>query len=257
MSTSRQPSGSQRGAQAVAHRDERRRRRRGLLWLLLALLLAAVAAAIVLPLALNGNDDEKQASSRARQSRTTGSGHAAAGDSGQRTAGGSGRGASGNSGQRAADDSGQATAGAANGTASDKSGQGAANDSGQAAGRSGGSPSLTASGASLVARPSTLSRYVGRDARGRAVVVQKVVSGNGFWIGTSRRSRVYVEYGGRVGPDETRQFRPRVGARVHLVGPVRAAPRNPARTLKLGPADAKLVRRQGAFINADRVKRAA
>jgi hypothetical protein len=79
----------------------------------------------------------------------------------------------------------------------------------------------------------------------------------GSGIGTSRRSRVYVEYGGSVGPDETKQFRPGVGDRVDLVGPVRLAPRNPARTLKLGPADTKLVRRHGAFINADRVKRAA
>jgi hypothetical protein len=100
---------------------------------------------------------------------------------------------------------------------------------------------------------------VGDSAQGRDVVVQSVVRGEGdpnalegFWVGSSAQDRVYVEWGGDVGTDEA-TYRPKVGEKVNLTGPVRPAPEDPAQTLNLKAADADLVRSQGAYINADDV----
>jgi hypothetical protein len=74
----------------------------------------------------------------------------------------------------------------------------------------------------------------------------------GFWVGSSAQDRVYVEWGGDVGADEA-TYRPKVGEKVNLTGPVRPAPEDPAQTLNLKAADADLVRSQGGYINADDV----
>jgi hypothetical protein len=63
--------------------------------------------------------------------------------------------------------------------------------------------------------------------------VQSVVKDEGFWVGSSQRNRVHVEYGGDVGVDENQGVEPSVGDKVNLTGPVRTAPENPARTLNL------------------------
>jgi hypothetical protein len=85
--------------------------------------------------------------------------------------------------------------------------------------------------------------------------VQSVSGQAGFFAGTSPQDRVYVEWSSAVGENEA-SFLPKVGDRVNLRGPVRPAPADPARTLKLSPEDAQLVSSQGAFVNAEEVTRA-
>ena len=118
-----------------------------------------------------------------------------------------------------------------------------------------GAGTLTAGEASLLPAPQDLGQYVGQDAEGREVVVRSVVENEGFWVGTSETDRVYVEYGGEVGEDE-RAFAPQVGDKVDLTGPVRPAPEDPGRTLRLEQADSDLVKQQGGFINATTAEKA-
>ena len=89
--------------------------------------------------------------------------------------------------------------------------------------------------------------------------MQSVVKGQedpnaleGFWVGSGKQDRVYVEWGGDVGSNEA-DYQPRVGEKVNFTGPVRAAPQKPEKTLNLNAADAKLVRSQGGYVNADEV----
>ena len=118
-----------------------------------------------------------------------------------------------------------------------------------------GGGTLTAGEASLLPAPQDIGQYVGQEAEGREVVVQSVVENEGFFVGTSETDRVYVEYGGEVGEDE-RDFRPEVGDKVNLTGPVRPAPEDPGRTLRLEKADSDLIKQQGAFINATTAEKA-
>lgn len=124
------------------------------------------------------------------------------------------------------------------------------------AGTAGGS--LTAGGADLLgAQGADIASKVGQDATGTGVTVQSVTSG-GFFVGTSATDRRFVEYGGDVGADEPAQaYKPKVGDKVDLTGPVKKAPQDPGQTLKLDGADAALVAQQGAYVNADTVKPAA
>jgi hypothetical protein len=117
---------------------------------------------------------------------------------------------------------------------------------------------LTAGGASLLPVPvEGLSKYAGMDGEGKSVEVQSVVKDEGFFVGTSDTDRVYVEYGGDVGKNES-NFVPAEGDKVNLKGPLRPAPDDPAKTLKLTEAaDAELVKQQGAYLNADSVEKAA
>jgi hypothetical protein len=188
-------------------------RRRGLGWLWA--LLALLAAALVAALALGlfaGDDDAGQ---------TAGQGQGAT----EQQATGSA--------QEGAD---------AGGTATDAGG------------------SMTAGGTSILPPPARgLGDYVGQDATGKSVVVQSVVRNaqdnntlEGFWVGSSKQDRVYVEWGGTVGSDEA-DYTPEVGEKVNLTGPVRPAPENPQTALKLNAADAELVRTNGGFVNADEV----
>lgn len=119
--------------------------------------------------------------------------------------------------------------------------------------------SMTAGGTSILPPPGGgLADYVGRDATGKSVIVQSVVRNAennrlaGFWVGSSEQDRVYVEWGGTVGPDEA-DYTPEVGEKVNLTGPVRPAPENPATALELNSADAELVRTQRGYVNADSV----
>lgn len=142
-------------------------------------------------------------------------------------------------------------------------------DGGTAEGQSGGTAAaggegvLTASGNSVL--PGDAARIgdaVGQTAEGKAVVVQSVVQKaedpqalEGFWVGSSKQDRVYVEWGGDVGANEA-TYQPEVGERVNLTGPVKAAPEKAARVLNLDAADARLVEQQGAYVNADDVTQA-
>jgi hypothetical protein len=115
--------------------------------------------------------------------------------------------------------------------------------------------SLTARNESLLPVPSGgLGTYETEPATGRQVTVQSVVQDEGFWVGTSSRDRVYVEYGGDVGENEPQNAEPAVGDKVNLSGEMRPAPEHPGRTLRLADQDAQQVSRQGAYINADNVE---
>ena len=118
-------------------------------------------------------------------------------------------------------------------------------------GAAAGAGSLVVGGTSLLPVPSSgLADYEGQPATGKDVTVQSVVKDEGFWVGSSKQDRVYVEFGGDVGTNENQGFEPKVGDHVNLTGPVRPAPANPAQTLNLPTADARMVSRQGAYINA-------
>ena len=113
---------------------------------------------------------------------------------------------------------------------------------------------LAAGGTKLLPPPANgLSGQVGETASGSNVVVQSVNGNEGFFVGSSATERVYVEWGGDVGENEASRFRPDVGQRVNLTGPVQNAGASELAKLKLSSADADLVRSQGAFVNADRV----
>ena len=113
---------------------------------------------------------------------------------------------------------------------------------------------LAAGGTKLLPPPANgLAAQVGEMANGRDVVVQSVNGNEGFFVGSSATDRVYVEWGGDVGENEASRFRPDVGQRVNLTGPVQSAGARELAKLKLSSTDAELVRSQGGFVNADRV----
>jgi len=136
-------------------------------------------------------------------------------------------------------------------------------DGGKKASAGAAGASLAAAGTTLLPPPAGgLKPLVGKTAKADDVVVQSVVQNadnpdalEGFWVGSSKTDRVYVEWGGDVGTDES-DFRPKVGQHVRLTGPVRPAPADPARTLSLDADDATLVRSQGGYVNADEVRAA-
>jgi hypothetical protein len=116
---------------------------------------------------------------------------------------------------------------------------------------------LTAGNAQLLPPPAGgLAAQVGETATGKDAVVQSVNGNEGFFVGSSTKDRVYVEWGGDIGENEASRFQPQKGDRVNLTGPLQAAGPAQLRKLKLSQADAQLVRSQGAFVNADRVTEA-
>lgn len=127
-----------------------------------------------------------------------------------------------------------------------------------AAGGAGSQGSLVGAGGQslLGASAATLGSIVGEQVTGRDLEVLSLVEDDGFFVGTSEQDRVYVEFGGDVGEDETAaDFRPAVGDRVNLEGELRPAPADAGRTLRLERTDAQVVERQGAFVNATNVAR--
>jgi hypothetical protein len=114
---------------------------------------------------------------------------------------------------------------------------------------------LSVEGDSLLPVRGSLARYVGAEAEGRGITVQRVAGQQGFWVGTSERDSVYVEFGAKAGEtEEGAQYKPKVGDRVNLSGPVRPAPEQPGRTLHVPVSDERVIQRQGVFINADEVR---
>ena len=113
---------------------------------------------------------------------------------------------------------------------------------------------LTVDDQSILPLPqSGLRPLVGKDTVGSGLVVQKIVGGDGFWVGESPQDRLYVEYGGGAGKTEGGFHPDRVGQRVDFDGPVRAAPADPAQTLNLAAGDAARVKAQGGYVNANSV----
>jgi hypothetical protein len=189
----------------------------GLKWLLLGLLAAALLALIIGLISCGDDDDEASAPAVATQA------EGAADDAGDAASG-------------AADDAGEAAGGAA---------------AGAAAG------SLTAEGEDILPTDVDIAGRVDQQATGEAVTVQSVTD-SGFFVGRSAEDRRFVEWGGDVGDDEADQiFRPKVGDKVNLSGPVKEAPENPAQTLDLPEDEAALVSEQGAYVNADSVEPAS
>jgi hypothetical protein len=119
-----------------------------------------------------------------------------------------------------------------------------------------GAGTLTAGGSSLLGG-AQVADALDETATGEGLEVLAKTDG-GFFVGTSEDDRVFVEYAGDVGTDEPSAgtYVPEVGDVVDLEGPVAEAPKDPARTLKLDAADADLVERQGAYVNADTVTEA-
>jgi hypothetical protein len=116
---------------------------------------------------------------------------------------------------------------------------------------------LTAGTAKLLPPPAGgLTGLVGETATGKDAVVGSVNGNEGFFVGSSAEDRVYIEWGGDVGRDETSHFQPQKGQKVNLTGPVQPAGPRQIQKLKLSAADAEVVRSQGAFVNADRVSAA-
>ena len=123
------------------------------------------------------------------------------------------------------------------------------------------SSSQPASGARLVSGDQKLlplpsgglRPVVGNDTVGNGLTVRRIVGGDGFWVGTGAADQIYVEYGGGAGKTEGGFHPDRVGQRVDLDGPVRAAPADPAKTLNLSTRDAAQVKSEGGYINANRV----
>ncbi len=142
--------------------------------------------------------------------------------------------------------------------------EGAADEAGEAAGDAGaaaggaaagaGAGTLTAEGEDILPTDVAIDGRIDQQATGEAVTVQSVTE-SGFFVGTSAQDRRFVEWGGDVGEDEAATiFRPKVGDKVNLQGPIKEAPENPAQTLDLPEDDAALVSEQGAYVNADSVE---
>ncbi len=122
---------------------------------------------------------------------------------------------------------------------------------------SSGSGQLSAGGTKLLPPPSGgLSSQAGKEATGKEAEVQSVNGNEGFFVGSSDTARVYVEWGGDVGEDESSRFQPKKGQKVNLTGPVQRATPGTLAKLKLTSDDAKLVKSQGGFVNADQVTEA-
>jgi len=101
-----------------------------------------------------------------------------------------------------------------------------------------GSGSLTAGGSSLlpVSPSSKLDGLKGERARGKDVIVQAIVPGRGFWVGTSKTDRFCVEYGtGGFGSEAGSAFKGEVGDHVKLTGVLQKAPADPVGFLKCLP----------------------
>ena len=194
-------------------------RKKGGGWLkwLLLGLLAAALLALVIGLVSCGDDDEANTGNVATQA------EGAADDAGEAAG-------------EAADDAGNAAGGAAAGA---------------------GAGTLTAEGEDILPTDVAIDGRIDQQATGEAVTVQSVTE-SGFFVGTSAQDRRFIEWGGDVGENEAGDiFRPEVGDKVNLSGPIKEAPADPAQTLDLPDDEATLVSEQGAYVNADSVERAS
>jgi hypothetical protein len=192
-------------------------------WLLLGLLAAALLALIIGLVSCGDDDDEANTGAVATQA------------------------------EGAADDAGDAAGDAADDAA------GAADDAAGAAGgaAAGAAGTLTAEGQDILPTDVDIAGRIDQQATGEAVTVQSVTD-SGFFVGTSAQDRRFIEWGGDVGENEAGDiFRPEVGDKVNLSGPIKEAPQDPAQTLDLPEDEAALVSEQGAYVNADSVERAS
>ena len=127
--------------------------------------------------------------------------------------------------------------------------------------RDGGSGSGSAAGAGAGAlqidgKPvqpgADLGGLVDRRAEVTGAKVVQVDGDSGFFIGSGKDQRTFVEYGPAAGTDEATQM-PKVGDTVDLSGPVAEPPKQPGRTFHIPVSSEKIILEQGGYINADRV----
>jgi RNA polymerase sigma factor (sigma-70 family) len=96
----------------------------------------------------------------------------------------------------------------------------------------------------LAGRP-PLGRYAGRPVQGQGVRVQMVAANEGFWVGTSKRDRVWVQ----VTRTRESPFRVKTGQRVWFTGRMVANPPDfPKRVGVTSSEGASLLRQQGYHV---------
>lgn len=106
---------------------------------------------------------------------------------------------------------------------------------------------LAVAGRPLFPLPGGLARLSGRRVRGEAAVLA-VASPTAFWVGTDDRQRLLVRHG-RANPALAE------GDPLVLEGTIRPLPADfPARFGVAAAGDVQLLRRQGHYIDATRVK---
>lgn len=123
---------------------------------------------------------------------------------------------------------------------------------GAAAGSAPGTGALMSDGTDLFTLPAaaSLSQFAGQPAEGREVVVQQVVSDEGFWVGTSEADRRFVRYR----TDGESAFRIEEGQRIDVTGTVEANPSDVEGELGVTTQEgASQLTEQGHFIEATRV----
>ena len=129
---------------------------------------------------------------------------------------------------------------------------GSSQSSGSAAASSG---QLTAKGADVLGSTGALRGHVGQQADGKGVLVQSVVSDEGFWVGSSASQRVFVHLSqaSRDGQAES-PYQVRAGDHVDLTGTVQRLGSTSARDFGVTAAEgASQLTSAGAFVEAKSV----
>lgn len=125
-------------------------------------------------------------------------------------------------------------------------------------GRASGAGSLSVGSLSVLQDAGTLSRLrgtVGETATGRDLAVQEVVADEGFWVGSTAASRVFVFLTPQARQSTGESgFQVRAGQSVDLTGTVTAVRAgDPARLGVTGAEGARQLGSQGAYVSATRV----
>lgn len=127
--------------------------------------------------------------------------------------------------------------------------------SGSSSSASASSGQLTAKGADVLGSPGALRGHVGQQADGKGVLVQSVVSDEGFWVGSSASDRVFVHLSeaSRDGQAES-PYQVKAGDRVDLTGTVQRLGSTSARDFGVTAAEgASQLASAGAFVEATSV----
>ncbi len=223
--------------------DDAGGRRKGLAWLWALLALALIAAAALFLLARNAWDEgddagidltnEPSRSGEDADDATTD--ERGSGDAGDDQGGTGAPSTTANGGSSATTDAGSVTTRAGPTTTAVEGGDGAGADS-----------SLTADGEALLPLPAAgLAASSGQTAQATSVVVESVVSDEGFWVGDSADERVFVRLntGGAESPVQIEK-----GSRVSFTGTVTPTPADVS-TFGITPEEgADLLTEQGQYI---------
>lgn len=116
--------------------------------------------------------------------------------------------------------------------------------------------SLMAGSTDVLASPGRIASLTGAAAAGRSVRVQSVVADEGFWVGTSEASRVFVflEPAARLSSGESR-FQVKAGQTVNLTGTVQPVTADfPGRIGVTADEGSGQLQSQGAFVSARTIR---